>query len=586
MSSLSRVLNVTSSILSVILQPIFFLILNMMGWKVPSKEELRLEKGKYNVWVFSHTTKMDFFFSALYKLAQPEYGRYSYVLLMPGLYNKFTTPILNWLSFLRATHSKDTGAGLVNRVVDIAKSSSEIHVAMSPEGTLTANPWKAGYYWMAKGIQVELPDEQIYIRVTGFDYYKKELIFHGNVPVPKFDKTRYDSMSTHEKSEFFREERMKIEKELQEHMADIVPLYPEKSFVKPNWNAMKETQLICEEISDEVEDKVEVEEVKDEVSKKSEVKKKGETPNKKEIRGAIIEDGCIIDEGDIIEDEEVKDIIEEITNKKKRIKGETPNKKEIRGAIIEDGAIIDEGDIIEDENKDLTSSEITNNIITDFETEMYNTTVKDKDVKVEEIKESEKDVSISKRKKFIAIQQTTYQTWVPNIVNRQKLFNSLLMFFFTLYFYYGTCSDTNRYNYYINNIIYYCNIFLIISYCIMDNIYYYTDLSRYNKQFLNGKNFNFDNYEIQTKITTQISYWNNFHGDFLAVEKLVVNVGFFLIIIQQIIYGINTYSYITYRFIHQFILYIFVNRTVGDKNMYIMILTLYTISNIMDWTES
>jgi len=175
-----------SKIIAIILQPIFIFILNILGWKVPTAEYIANRKGKnqYNVFVFSHTTKMDFFLSAMYKLAQPEYGNNSYVLLMPGIYNKFTTPILNWLSFLKATHSREKGKGLVNQIVAISKTIPQIYIGLSPEGTLVASPWKAGYYWMAKGMKVEMPTKDVNIKVTGFDYVKKELVFYGSVPVP------------------------------------------------------------------------------------------------------------------------------------------------------------------------------------------------------------------------------------------------------------------------------------------------------------------------------------------------------------------------------------------------------------------
>lgn len=229
-----KMINIISHVVQYyILQPIFFVILNMMGWTVPSKDEISVEKGTYTIHVFSHTSKMDFFLSAMYKLAQPEYGNNSYVLLMPGLYNKFTTPILNSLSFLKATHSKDRGQGLVNKIVEIAKESSDIHIGMSPEGTLVASPWKSGYYWIGKGIKVELPDQNVKFRVTGFDYHKKELAFYGRVTVPSFNKKKYDKMNMEERNEYFKDEKKRIEEELQDHMSYITPLYPEKSFVKP-----------------------------------------------------------------------------------------------------------------------------------------------------------------------------------------------------------------------------------------------------------------------------------------------------------------------------------------------------------------
>ena len=221
-------------ILKLILRPIFYLILSILGWKIPPQEHLAESKGKnqHNVIIFSHTTRMDFFLSAMYTLAQPEYGNGTYVLLMPGIYNKFTTPILNRLSFIKATHSREKGQGLVDRIIAISKTIPQMYIGLSPEGTLVSSPWKAGYYWMGKGMKVEMPEKDINFKITGFDYIKKELVFYSKVPVPEFDKTEYNQMSKEQKNEHFKEEKERIESELKVYMARVIPLYPDCSYIK------------------------------------------------------------------------------------------------------------------------------------------------------------------------------------------------------------------------------------------------------------------------------------------------------------------------------------------------------------------
>ena len=58
----------------------------------------------------------------------------------------------------------------VDAVVQAVKSSPRFHLAITPEGTRSANPdWKKGFYYIAQGAGIP-------IVLAGFDYARKRII--------------------------------------------------------------------------------------------------------------------------------------------------------------------------------------------------------------------------------------------------------------------------------------------------------------------------------------------------------------------------------------------------------------------------
>ena len=69
---------------------------------------------------------------------------------------------------------------LVDQIVQKIKASKEFRLAVTPEGTRSANPeWKKGFYYMALGANIP-------IVLAGFDY-KKKCVTANKVIIPSGD---------------------------------------------------------------------------------------------------------------------------------------------------------------------------------------------------------------------------------------------------------------------------------------------------------------------------------------------------------------------------------------------------------------
>jgi len=183
------------------------LILRCIGWKLPTNEL----KDKFRcqlrgITLFSHTTYCDFFLLMLYGLTEPEYFKHIYTIMHPGPFKRW-----GWLlkrnRFIQSTRAEDSGCGFVNTVIEQLNPKETLVLLISPEGKLTAVPWRSGYFYIAKGLNCP-------IRTAGFDYEKKELIINDYHFID-------DSVTLNE-----------IQALLQHDMGKIVPLYVEGSYVK------------------------------------------------------------------------------------------------------------------------------------------------------------------------------------------------------------------------------------------------------------------------------------------------------------------------------------------------------------------
>jgi len=126
--------------------------------------------------------------------------------------------ILKRLGVLPATSADKYGQGFVNKTADFLKSLDSFYLLISPEGSLDKNPWRSGYYALAKSL--ECP-----IVVAGADYERKYVYLGNPHPCTK------DTL------------RKEIEPILQEEMKEIVPLYPECSFTPVRPHDIKELSM-------------------------------------------------------------------------------------------------------------------------------------------------------------------------------------------------------------------------------------------------------------------------------------------------------------------------------------------------------
>ena len=74
-------------------------------------------------------------------------------------------PIFRWMGGIPVHRSKRTS--MVEQIIEKVKQSDKFHLAITPEGTRSANPeWKKGFYYIALGAQIP-------IVLIGIDYEKK-----------------------------------------------------------------------------------------------------------------------------------------------------------------------------------------------------------------------------------------------------------------------------------------------------------------------------------------------------------------------------------------------------------------------------
>jgi len=168
-----------------------------MGWE----SRIRNITDEPFICCISHTSKWELLLYFLYRY--DEKLRNIKIVMKPQPFVKYGW-ILRKFGFIPSTRLEDSGNGFVENTIEMLKDENIKYLAISPEGTLKANPWRTGYFYIAKGIQYP-------ITVGGFDFEKKELVIS--------------------KEKFISENIIMTEPEVKRKMSTIVPLYEEKSFV-------------------------------------------------------------------------------------------------------------------------------------------------------------------------------------------------------------------------------------------------------------------------------------------------------------------------------------------------------------------
>ena len=164
-----------------------------------------LKSHKRCIILFPHTTYWDAIVLLFYKLAYPELGQDLYTFMHEGFFNR-APKLFAWLGFISTTRAQQKDGGMIERTVAQFKNKESYKILLSPEGRLMASPWRSGYFYLAKGLQCS-------IRVVGADYETHELCFY-----PSYYLTENTTLE-------------KIEPILKTDMLNIVPLYPDGSFI-------------------------------------------------------------------------------------------------------------------------------------------------------------------------------------------------------------------------------------------------------------------------------------------------------------------------------------------------------------------
>ena len=181
------------------------LLLLSIGWCLLDHETTQRLRRKRVISTISHTSYWDVIIVTIYRLAYPNICRHIYYITKPQAFRYFGT-LLRRYNFIPATKSENRGEGFVSTIIEHLRGKEIFHLVISPEGMMNANPWRSGYYHIAKGLDCP-------IQVLGFDYEKKRLYIGPNIYHP--------SRGLED-----------VQTELMGEMVNVVPLYPECSYTK------------------------------------------------------------------------------------------------------------------------------------------------------------------------------------------------------------------------------------------------------------------------------------------------------------------------------------------------------------------
>lgn len=138
-----------------------FIYYRILGWKSVVKTP---DFQKCIICCAPHTSNFDLFIGKLFIGAV---GRSSGFMMKSDWFFWPLGSIFRWMGGIPVNRSRHTS--LVDQMVERAKQEKRFVIAITPEGTRSANPnWKKGFWYIAKG--AGLP-----IVLTGIDYTRKEI---------------------------------------------------------------------------------------------------------------------------------------------------------------------------------------------------------------------------------------------------------------------------------------------------------------------------------------------------------------------------------------------------------------------------
>lgn len=180
-------------------------ILHVLGWKSLDNNIIDImNKNKYLVCVFSHTSYYDFFFMVLYYLSYPKELKNLKTLIKPD-YFKYIGWFLYRIGGIPSTNIAYKNGGNVIKIVDVLKSSKSSQLLISPKGTICKGDWRSGYFHIAKLLKAPLI-------AIGVDYDDKKINIGSLID--------------------YQLEENEIKHHLYRDLSNIVPLYPEREMMK------------------------------------------------------------------------------------------------------------------------------------------------------------------------------------------------------------------------------------------------------------------------------------------------------------------------------------------------------------------
>lgn len=149
-----------------------FIYHTLLGWKA---EVTVPDYDKCIICAAPHTTNWDLFIGKLFIAAV---GRDSGFMMKKEWFFFPLGGIFRWMGGIPVYRGKRNS--MVEQLTERIKSSKRFHLAITPEGTRSANPnWKKGFYYIALGANIP-------IVLIGIDYEKK-CITAGKYIIPSGD---------------------------------------------------------------------------------------------------------------------------------------------------------------------------------------------------------------------------------------------------------------------------------------------------------------------------------------------------------------------------------------------------------------
>ncbi len=139
-----------------------FIYYKLLGWKAKVSVP---DFKKCIICAAPHTTNWDLFIGKLFINA---IGRKSGFLMKKEWFFFPLGAFFRWMGGIPVYRDKRTS--MVDQLIERAGQSDTFHLAITPEGTRSANPdWKKGFYYIALGAQIP-------IVLIGIDYEKKCIV--------------------------------------------------------------------------------------------------------------------------------------------------------------------------------------------------------------------------------------------------------------------------------------------------------------------------------------------------------------------------------------------------------------------------
>jgi len=192
------------NILCMILPFICKVFIISIGWKLSSFKDLKTAKSlKKSICIFTHTSYADCIIGGIYRIAE---GMPWYAGITEEYFPYFGL-IFRANNCIPVPNKPTIKNGFVNFIIQYFKNyKDDWAFCLDPEGSLRLSPWRTGWYWMAKGLNVP-------VTTHSYDFHD-HCVKYG----PRFNLDDYSAIED-------------LETDIKNSMNNITALYPECSQV-------------------------------------------------------------------------------------------------------------------------------------------------------------------------------------------------------------------------------------------------------------------------------------------------------------------------------------------------------------------